>query len=159
MLVRTCASAKRGRLHCWDSAKVSPAPQAYQKSSVVKPPLHISRKEIQKTLPSLLPTMAAGECLSCRRNCLFEVIKYIGMEERKMAQCLGKLRVQLLTVLYSIVRTPGTIFKSSSIQQTKSHLSLSFSLSLQLPKCCSGEESSLLTQSRWTRSVHWPLSY
>lgn len=51
MLVRTCVSAKRGRLHCWESAKVSPAPQAYQKSSVVKPPLPISTKEIQKTFP------------------------------------------------------------------------------------------------------------
>lgn len=122
MLARTRVSAKMGRLHCLDSAKVSPAPQAYQNSSVVKPPLPTSTEKIQKTLPSLLPTLAADECLWSRRDCLFEVIKYIGMEERKMVQCLGRPRVQLLTVLYSPVRTPRTIFKSSVIQQTKSHL-------------------------------------
>jgi len=48
---------------------------------------------------------------------LSEVIKYIGMEERK-----GKMRVQLLTVQYSIVRTPTTVFESPFTQQVKSQL-------------------------------------
>lgn len=129
----TCVSAKRERLDCLDSAKVSPAPQAYQKTSVVELPLPTSTKEIQKTLPSLLLTLAADECLWCRGGCLFEVIKYGGMEKRKMVQYLRRLTVLLLTVLYSIVGTPRTIFKSSSIQQTESHLQYSLSLSLLLP--------------------------
>lgn len=128
MLARIHVSARRVRLHCLDSAEVSPAPKAYQKSSV-KPSLPISTKEAQKTLSSLLTILAADECLWCRRDCLFEDIKYTGMEERKMVQCLGRLGVQLLTVLYSTV----SISKSFSIQETESHLQLSLSLSLQSP--------------------------
>lgn len=102
MLARIHVSARRVRLHCLDSAEVSPAPKAYQKSSV-KPSLPISTKEAQKTLSSLLTILAADECSWCRRDCLFEDIKYTGTEERKMVQCLGRLGVQLLTVLYSTV--------------------------------------------------------
>lgn len=92
-LARIHASARRGRLHCLDSAKVSPAPKAYQNSSV-KPSSHISTKEAQKTLSSLPTILAADKCLWSRRDCLFEDIKCIGMEKRKMVQCLGWLGVQ-----------------------------------------------------------------
>lgn len=50
-----------------------------------------------------------------------------------MVQCLWRLKVQLLSVLYSIVITSRAIFKSSSIQQTKWHLDFFLSVSLQLP--------------------------
>lgn len=125
MLARIHVSARRGRLHCLDSAKVSPAPKAYQKSSV-KPSSPISTKEAQNTLSSLPTSLAADECLWCRRGCLFEDIKFIGMEKRKIVQWLRRLGVQLLIVLYSTI----SISKSFSIQKTESHLQLSLSLSL-----------------------------
>lgn len=137
MLARIHVSARRGKLHCLDSAKVSPAPKAYQKSSV-KPSFPISTKEAQKTLSSLLTVLAADECLWCRRDCLFEDIKYTGMEERKMVRCLGRLGVQLLTVLYSTV----SISKSFSVQETESPYSSPFPSPCSCLMCCSREKSS-----------------
>lgn len=150
MLARIHVSARRVRLHCLDSAEVSPAPKAYQKSSV-KPSLPISTKEAQKTLSSLLTILAADECSWCRRDCLFEDIKYTGTEERKMVQCLGRLG--------------GATF-NSPIQHRKHFKKLLHSgnwvtptalpFSLLAVTLCVVQERNLL-QLRWILSSHWPL--
>lgn len=148
MLARIHVSARRGRLHCLDSAKVSPSPKAYQKSSV-KPSSPISTKEAQKTLSSLPAILAADECLWCRRDCLFEDIKYIEMEERKMVYYLGRLGLQLLTFIQHCKHFKKLLRLGNWDTPTAP------SFSLLIFAFCVVLERNLL-QLRWILSFHWP---